>query len=99
LFFEPKDLNKSLGFFLAKSPLLFLKIILLRYFRHTVNFANIISFILTNIFGITQIFLIARSNISFLIPFVTRIRRYTFSTSMFDSFTKNRIILVGKRFG
>jgi hypothetical protein len=98
LFLEPKDLSKSLGFCLAKlSPLLF-ETILFRYLGHTVDLANIIGLALTNVLNITRVFLIARSDIGFFVFLATRTKRYTFSTSTFNSFTKDKVTSIGKTF-
>jgi hypothetical protein len=47
-------------------------------FRHSVDLANVIGFILTNILGAPNILDIARSNILLLIFFIASIRGYVF---------------------
>jgi hypothetical protein len=81
--------------FIPKYFLFCFKGFLFKNFRHSIDLANIIGFVLTNILGISSIFNIAWSNILLLVFLVASIRSYVSFTSFGYHVTKrNKTIIV-----
>jgi hypothetical protein len=75
--------------------LFFFEGFLFENFKYSVDLANIISLVLTNIFGVLYILNIARNNILLFILFITSIKSYVSFTSFSYRVTKgDRITIV-----
>jgi hypothetical protein len=69
--------------------------LLFENYKYSVDLTNITGLVLTNIFSITHVFSITRSNILFLILFVSRIYSYISLDSFFYYVTKGNGATVG----
>jgi hypothetical protein len=94
-FFLARGFSQNFRFFNIKFLLFLFKRFLLENFGYSVNLANIIDLVLTNILGVSSILNITRSNILLLIFFITNTRGYVSFISFSYYITKgNRITIV-----
>jgi hypothetical protein len=98
LFLEAEYLSKSFGLLLIELFLLGLDILLLGYLRYTIDIADIASLALPNVFGITDIFFVARGNISFLVFFIARTWSHIKFSCSTNHLTKGEVTLVNRGF-